>query len=146
MPPGPIANPARPETIEPMLHDLLDPFLRTWADIASGKSAPLAFRFILQPAVAAFFAIRGGRGDARAGRPFFFRALLHDPAHRVHMLREGWKDIGKVFVLAAVMDCIYQFIELHWIYPGQALMMAILLAVVPYLFLRGIVNRILSRR
>jgi hypothetical protein len=129
-----------------VLHDLLDPFLRTWADITSGREAPLAFRFLLQPAVAAFFAIRDGRQDARGGRPFFFWALIHDPPHRVYLIEEGWKHIGKVFVLAAVMDCIYQVIELHWIYVGQALMMAILLAVVPYLFFRGIVNRILSRR
>jgi hypothetical protein len=57
-------------------------------------------------------------------------------AHRVRAV------IGKVFVL----DSIYQAIELRWICIGQAVMMAILLAVVPYLFLRGIVNRIMSRR
>lgn len=44
------------------------------------------------------------------------------------------------------MDSIYQVIELHWIYLGQALMMATLLAVLPYLFLRGAVNRILGNR
>lgn len=128
-----------------MLHELIDPFLRTWADINSGKGAPLAFRFFLQPAVAAFFAIRAGREDARAGRPFFFSALLHDSTHRLYMIEEGWKHIGKVFILAAVMDSIYQVIQLHWIYVGQALMMASLLAVVPYLFFRGVVNRVLSK-
>ena len=45
-----------------------------------------------------------------------------------------------------MLDSIYQAIELRWICIGQAVMMAILLAVVPYLFLRGIVNRIMSRR
>jgi hypothetical protein len=129
-----------------MLHDLIDPFTRTWTDINSGRGAPLAFRFILQPAVAAFFAVRAGREDARARRPFFFWALLHDKTHRLYMIEEGWRHIGKVFVLAAVMDCIYQVIELRWIYPGQALMMAVLLAVIPYLFFRGAVNRILSKR
>jgi hypothetical protein len=127
-----------------MLHDLLDPFLRTWADINAGPHAPLAFRFVLQPAVAAFFATRDGRRDAREGRPFFVWALIHDPRHRIYLIEEGWKHIGKVFVLAVVMDSIYQLIELHWIYVGQALMMAILLAVVPYLFLRGLVNRAVS--
>ena len=128
-----------------MLHDLLEALMRTWMDITSGKGAPLAFRFVLQPAIAAFFAFRAGRADAQAGRPFFFHALIHDPSHRLYMIEEGWMHIGKVFVLAVVMDSIYQAIQLHWIYPGQSLMVAILLAVIPYLFFRSAVNRFLSK-
>ena len=126
-----------------MLHDLLDVLMRTWADITSGKSAPLAFRFVLQPAIAAFFAIRAGREDAREGRPLFFWALITDPIGRRGRIGEGWKHIGKVFILAIVMDCIYQFVVLRWIYPGEALMVATVLAVLPYLVFRGVVNRVL---
>jgi len=127
------------------MHELLEPFIRTWADITNGshRHVPLAFRFILQPCVAAFFAWRAGRQDAREGRPLYFWGLLTDSTHRPDALREGWKDIGKVFVLAFVMDCIYQFIELRWIYVGEALMIAALLAVVPYLLVRALTHRVL---
>ncbi|MDM0011663.1 hypothetical protein QTH87_04335 [Variovorax sp. J22P168] len=126
--------------------EIFEPFVRTWADITSGRHVPLAFRFVLQPCVAAFFAWRAGLADARAGRPYYFWALVSDPAHRRRLLREGWRQIGKVFLVALLADAIYQAIELHWFYPFQALMIAMLLAVLPYLVFRSIVNRILHGR
>jgi hypothetical protein len=127
------------------MHDLFEPFIRTWADITSGRHVPLAFRFIIQPCIAAFFAWRAGRRDAREGRMPYFWSLLTDRAHRAESLREGWADIGKVFVMAAAMDAIYQVVQLHWIYPGEALMVATLLSVLPYLVFRGLVHRVMRR-
>jgi hypothetical protein len=126
-----------------MLHDLMDVFMRVWADITSGRHAPLAFRFILQPAVAAFFAYRAGKRDAQAGRPYFFEELVTSPEHRTALFLEACRDIGKVAIVAAVMDCVYQYIENHWIYPGEAVIVAVILALLPYLVCRGIVNRVL---
>jgi hypothetical protein len=40
------------------------------------------------------------------------------------------------------MDLIYQAIVLRWFYPLQALIVAIVLALLPYILLRGPVNRI----
>ena len=42
----------------------------------------MSFRLPLQPAMATIFAIRDGLKDAREGKPYFFWALLTDPAHR----------------------------------------------------------------
>ncbi|HET9447722.1 MAG TPA: hypothetical protein VFO35_15760, partial [Steroidobacteraceae bacterium] len=56
---------------------------------------PLTFRFLLQPAVAIFFAVRAGLRDAREDRAPYFWALLYDPGHRRAMLRQGWHDVGK---------------------------------------------------
>jgi len=50
-----------------------------------------------------------------------------------------------VFVLAIVMDVIYQLIVLRWVYPFELILVAILLAVVPYLLIRGPVNRVVRR-
>jgi hypothetical protein len=129
-----------------MWHTFFEPSLRIWDDITSGRHAPLSFRFILQPLVAAFFAYRAGKKDAQAGRPFYFWALVHDPAHRRDLIREGWQHVGKVFIVAIVMDAIYQFIAMRWVYPFEALMVAVILAVLPYLVFRGIVNRVLRDR
>jgi len=125
---------------------MLDIWLRIWDDITSGRHAPLAFRFILQPAVAAFFAFRAGRQDARDGRPFYMWALVHDRAQRKALLREGWQHVGKVFIVAIVMDAVFQFISVRWFYPGEAVMVAAILALLPYLVVRGLVNRILRPR
>jgi len=106
---------------------------------------PMTFRVILQPTMAALLALRGGLKDAREGRPPYFWTILTDSANRAELLREGWKAIARVFVLAVVMDIIYQFIVVRWIYPFETLAIAILLAVVPYLLIRGPVNRIARR-
>ena len=88
------------------------------------------------------FAIRDGLKDAREGKPYYFWALLTDPAHRREHLGEAWKAVARVFGFAVVMDAIYQYIVLRWFYPGEALIVAFILAFLPYLLLRGLVNRI----
>jgi hypothetical protein len=53
--------------------------------------------------------------------------------------------VGRVFILAIVLDGVYQFIALRWFYPGEAILVAIILAIIPYLLVRGPVNRIARR-
>jgi hypothetical protein len=119
-----------------------DLFARVWNDLMDRISGPMTFRLYLQPAMAIFFAIRDGMKDAREGRPFYFHSLLHDPQNRGERLREGFNAVARVFVLAIIMDLIYQLIVLRWFYPGEALIVAFILAFIPYLLLRGAVNRI----
>jgi hypothetical protein len=105
----------------------------------------MTFRIILQPAMATLLAVRAGLKDAREGRPAYFWTILSDPVQRADLLREGWKAIARVFFLAIIMDAIYQWIVQRWIYPGEIVIVAILLAVIPYLLIRGPVNRIARR-
>ena len=70
-----------------------------------------------------------------------------DKGERKSMLKDGWKSIGKVFILAIVLDVVYQLIEHRWtVYPGEAVLVAIILAIVPYLLIRGPVNRIVCEK
>ena len=119
-----------------------DLFARVWENLVGRVGGPMTFRLILQPLVAALLAIRAGLQDARAGRPAYFWTIFTDPVQRGALLREGWKDVAKVFVAAVSIDCIYQIIVLRWVYPGEALIVAAFLALVPYLVLRGPVDRI----
>ena len=114
-------------------------------DIVDRVGGPMTFRIILQPLMAALLAVRAGIKDAREGRPAYFWTILTDPSQRADLLRQGWKAVGRVFILAVIMDVIYQFIVLRWLYPGELLLVAILLAVVPYLLIRGPVNRLARR-
>jgi hypothetical protein len=118
---------------------------RFWDQLIARPSGPLAFRLILQPIMVTILAIRDGLKDARAGRPLYTWTLLTDPAHRASYLREGLKRVSRVIVFAIVMDAVYQFIVLRRFYPGEALVIAFVLAVLPYLLIRGPVARIARR-
>jgi hypothetical protein len=113
--------------------------------VLARPSGPLALRFYLQPAMAAILAIVDGLHDARDGRSAWLWSALTDAGHRRERLADAWRSIGKVFVLACVLDLVYQVVVLHALRPLEALVVATLLALVPYAVLRGPVNR-LSRR
>jgi len=109
-------------------------------------SGPMKFRIILQPVMASIFAILAGLKDAKAGKSPYFWALLTDPANRADMLKDGWKSVGKVFLLAMALDVVYQIIVLHTVYPGEVLIVALALAIVPYVIVRGLVGRLAPRK
>jgi hypothetical protein len=117
-------------------------FTRGWDELLARETGALHFRFVLQPLVATFFAVRSGLRDAREARPVFFWTLALDASQRRALLRHLWKDVGKLFLVAAVLDTIYQVVILHWFYPVQALVVAVVLAIVPYLLVRGLTNRV----
>src|SRR5436190_21924390 len=124
----------------------MDIFSRISENLIDRVSGPMHFRIILQPLMASLFAFRDGRKDALERNPAYFWALFTDAEHRRDLLRSGWKSVGKVFVLAIILDVVYQLWVLHWFYPGESLIVALVLAIVPYLLLRGTVNRLSRRR
>jgi hypothetical protein len=105
----------------------------------------MSFRFLLQPLTACFFAFRDGRKDAHNGEPPYLWAIFTDRVNRGELIRSGLKSVGKIIVLALILDGIYQFRVLNFFYPGEALAVAFVLAIVPYFVLRGIVNRLTPR-
>ena len=109
-------------------------------------SGPMKFRLVLQPCMAAFFAIRAGLADAKAGKPPYLWTMISDPEQRKGLIKDGWKSVGRVVILAIVLDVIYQIIEIHFVYLGEAIIVAFILAVLPYLILRGVVTRIARAR
>jgi hypothetical protein len=107
---------------------------------------PLHFRLIMQPLMAILLAIRDGVRDVREGRSAYLWTLLTDPAQRRYLLEDGWKGISRIFVLACVLDVVYQFIEWRTLKPVEMLLTAVILAVVPYVLARGPINRLLRLR
>jgi hypothetical protein len=123
-----------------------DLFSRIIEDLVGRVSGPMKFRLILQPVMAAIFAIRSGLKDAKEGKPAYFWALFTNPDSRADMIRDGWKSVGRVFIFGIIMDAIYQFIVFRWFYPVEMLLVAAILALIPYLLIRGPVNRIARKR
>ena len=119
--------------------------IRALMNITDRVGGPMTFRIILQPLMATLLAVRAGMKDAQTDRPPYFWTILTDPSQRGDLLREGWKSVARVFFLAIIMDVIYQLIVLQWVYPLELILIAILLAVIPYLLVRGPVNRLVRR-
>lgn len=115
---------------------------RVWENIAARPAGPMSVRLMIQPIVAGILAIRSGLKDARQEQPAFLWAAVTNPAYRPELLRQGWKDVGKVFIIAAVLDAIYQLIVQRGVYVLELLIVATALAIVPYILIRGPVTRI----
>jgi hypothetical protein len=120
-------------------HDVTAHF---WNDLVSRPAGPLAFRFILQPLMAAALAIRDGYKDAKAGRPPYLATMIRDASQRGQLAREGLRAVLRVMIFAAVMDVIYQLIELDGIYLLQTAFIVVALALLPYLIFRGPADRL----
>jgi hypothetical protein len=118
-------------------------FARAWELLVGRATGPLHLRLVIQPMMAAFLAMRAGARDARDGRTPFGWAVLVGRGHRTDLLREGWNDVATLFLAAFVIDALYQIIEFHWVYLGQALVVAALVALPTYLLVRGPTNRVL---
>ncbi len=115
---------------------------RFWENLLARPSGPLALRFLLQPVMAALFAMRDGVKDAREGRSPYFWTILSNPDERRMRLREGIKATSKIILIALILDAAYQIIKLQAFYPFEAIAIAILLAFVPYLLVRGPAARV----
>ena len=121
------------------MEDIITRFL---SDLVGRLHGPFSFRFVLQPVMAVLYAARDGVLDARQGRPPYFWTIFTGRRDRWDLLREGQKAVARVIALGVVMDVIYQLMEFHWVHPIQLLVIVLALAFVPYVILRGPVNRI----
>ena len=120
-------------------------FQRIWHDLVARPDAPMRFRFILQPLMAAIIAIRHGLNDARTGRSPYFWTMLSNPRERAQRLNEGLNATARIILLGLVMDAIYQVLVLKQFYPAEAVIVALLFAFLPYVIIRGPTARIARR-
>lgn len=121
-----------------MLQEILD-------HVSRRVNGPFAFRIIIQPLVAATLAMIAGVKDAREGRPPHLWTIITDSTQRYKLIRESWKQTAKVFTIAVIIDLVYEVLEYRRIYLGQSLIVATILAFIPYLLIRGPANRIARR-
>ena len=126
-----------------------DMIVRGWENFLARPEGPVSLRFLIQPTLASIIAIRAGLKDAKNGKPAYLWTALTNAEHRAELLHGGWKDMRVPFLIAAALDVIYQIVVHRWVYPLELIFTATLLALVPYLLLRGPANRVakfLSRK
>jgi len=118
---------------------------RIWQNMLDRPGGPFVFRFVLQPIMATLAALRAGLHDARTGRAPFLWTVLNDPAQRRGRLDEALIATSRIVLLGLAMDTVYQVIEFKTFHPVEAVIIALVLGVLPYLVLRGLVTRIARR-
>jgi hypothetical protein len=119
---------------------------RGWENLIGRSDGPMAFRLIIQPAVAVLLAIRAGLRDAREGQPPFLWTVFSNPGRRHELLRQARNDLGNIFIVALVLDSIYQVSVHSGIYALELLLTATILALAPYVIVRGLVTRLARRQ
>src|SRR5262245_46376186 len=122
--------------------------MENWRRLCSGLAdrpgGPMSLRFILQPVMATIAALKAGLADARAGRSAYLSAILRKPEERTARLSEGLVATAQIILMGLAIDTIYQLKEFKTFYPGEAIVIAIALAFLPYLLLRGPIARVAS--
>ena len=115
---------------------------RVWQSMLNRPGQLMAFRFILQPTMAAIAALLDGIRDARTGRTPYAWTILTDGRDRGGRLWEGLIATYRIILLGLAMDTIYQLLEFRTFYPAEAVIIVFVLAFAPYLLLRGPFARI----
>ncbi len=123
---------------------VIDVLTRFWTDMIERADGPMTFRFFLQPTMALITALIDGIKDARAGKSPYAWLLAHsDSSQRLTAWREGVTATTRILLLGVGMDVIYQFRMFGGFkYPVEAFVIAVVLGFLPYLVLRGPINRI----
>ena len=121
------------------MDDLLTRFS---SDLLGRITGPFSFRLILQPTMAAIYALRDGVRDAKSDRPAYFWAVLTHSGEGRQLLAEGWRAVLRIIFLGVIMDTAYQVMVFGRIHPLEMIVVVLALAFIPYVLLRGPFNRI----
>jgi hypothetical protein len=124
---------------------LIETLTSHFENLLGRTAGPFNFRLLIMPLVVTFFAVRAAMRDAQQGQPPFFRTLFTEPGGRARLLRSMLKDIGKIFVVATVLDTTYQILVLKSFYLGELLVVVLVTALLPYLVVRSAVSPLMRR-
>jgi hypothetical protein len=115
---------------------------RGWENFLARPNGSLSLRFYVQPTMASLLALRAGIQDARQGRQSYPVGHSNTPGEASGVAPRRLAGAMTPFLLAIVLDCLYQIMTMRFVYPLELLFTATLLALVPYALLRGPFNRL----
>ncbi|MFI5317219.1 MAG: hypothetical protein ACHQ6T_16075 [Myxococcota bacterium] len=113
-----------------------------FADIPKRLVGPGRLRFLFQPLAATLLGIRGGRADARAGRPAYLWGLLFRRGLRRELARSGFDSVLNLVLVGILLDSVFQWLILGASYPGAAVVVGPTLIAAPYAVARALANRL----
>ena len=71
--------------------------------------------------------------------------LSRSSTERARLVRSALGDVGKTFVVAVVLDTVYQILVYKSFRPGPAIFVALVCAVLPYVLVRFVFARIVHQ-
>jgi hypothetical protein len=113
-------------------------------DLPKRLTGPGRFRFILQPAVAIFLGIRAGISDAQARRAPYILGVLSDGKGRRALLKGAFEQLAVLIAMSILLEALSQFLILHAVFLGPALIVGPVLIALPYSLTRAVTNRIVG--
>jgi hypothetical protein len=125
--------------------------IEIWENLVARTSGPLHLRFYLDPAICILYAVRAAIRDAKKHVPPYLLRMLVTSKQRKEIALEGWKDIGRVFMIAVMIDIAYQFVMIFaferttQFYPLESFIVSLGLTLVPYILVRGPLNRLIGK-
>lgn len=111
-------------------------------EVYGRASGPLHFRLFVMPTVITFFAIRAALRNGKAGTALFPRQFFKTK-DRQRAIQGAARDIGKIVIVAIVLDTTYQLTQLRSFYLVQLVVVVIATTILPYLLARGITTLVL---
>ena len=114
----------------------------TVRELTSGQGQ---FRLLLLPAVALVLGVRAGIADAREGTLPFARRLRQGNEPREQLMKDSVKRALNPLALAFVLDVILQRLTLGYVRPLVAIVVAAVLVWIPFVIVRGVMNRFWRR-
>lgn len=103
------------------------------------------FRLLLLPAVALVLGVRAGIADAREGTLPFGRRLREANEPRAQVMKDSVKRALDPLALAFILDVILQRLTLGYVRPLAAIIVGAALAWIPFVIVRGVMNRFWRR-
>lgn len=122
-----------------------------WENLVARTTGPLHLRFYIAPAICILYAVQAAIRDAKKHVPPYLLRLLVTSKQRRAIVMEAWKDIGNVCMIAVIIDIIYQFVmmfafkKIAKFYPLESLIVAFGLTLLPYILIRGPLNRLIGK-
>jgi hypothetical protein len=136
---------------EAIASHMLNYLIEFWENLMARTSGPLQLRFYFSPAICIIYAARAAIRDAKKHLPPYLFRMLATSKQRKAIAMEGWKDIGKVFMLAVVIDIAYQFVMIFAFDTTvkfnlpESFIVSLFLTILPYILVRGPLNRIIGK-
>lgn len=128
-----------------------DYLIAFWENLVARTTGPLHLRFYMAPAISILYAAQAAVRDAKKHMPPYLFRLLVTSEQRKAIALEGWKDIGKVFMIAVMIDIIYQFVmifspeKMGKFHLLESIIVALALTILPYILIRGPLNRLIGK-
>jgi hypothetical protein len=123
-----------------------------WENLLERTTGALILRFLLGPLISILAAVKFAKRDIKKQYPPYLYRFLATSRQRKVLKRQHRSDTFRLFLFSTSIDISYQIIAVDIVgvkmlfKPLESVLVAMVLTVIPYLFIRRIVYRQTAKR